>query len=189
MVKFQRPIIFRDKKATTLQEDQTSQQLRQEGGFTRIKGTEDLSSRILFADTFFVNVESVYRSDLTELLKKAPSQRTPEEVERLNYLQDYLVMFEAYRACKKCAMAWCVANEDEDMSRRFSSFETFFTRNWKNPQKVKTIIEMAMYLVDLSFKELHVAPAPTIMIQNYPKGSQINLGLSDGESAEEKVKE
>jgi hypothetical protein len=175
MVRFQWPIKRGKRNASTLQEDQTSQNLKIEAGLTKIHGTEDLASRIQFTDEFFTNVMNEFHIQLKQLLAK--KKKTPEDIKLIETLNAYLVNFEAYRAVKKAGMAWSTAGQDHDMSKRYMAFETYFTRNWRDPDEVKKILRFAMYLADISFKEIHVEQAPTIIVQSLPQGHRIDLGV------------
>ncbi|MDH5481597.1 MAG: hypothetical protein OEY22_01765 [Candidatus Bathyarchaeota archaeon] len=174
MVKFQWPIRRGKATSSTLAGDQTSQSLKLEAGLTTIKGTEDLASRIRFTDDFFTNILNEFHAQLKQLLQK--KDKTPEDIELISMLNAYLVNFESYRAVKKSGMAWSIAGQDHDMSKRYMAFETYFTRNWRNPDEVKKILRFAMYLLDISFKENHVEPAPSIIVQSLPSGPRIDLG-------------
>lgn len=180
------PIAREKRKPSTLAEAETSKELRIEAGLTNIKGTEDLASRIRFTDDFFSNMINYALDQLRLLLKK--KQRTPEDEELIQLLNSYLANLEAYRAVKKSGMAWSTSGDDREMSQRYIAFETYFTRNYQNPWEVRKIIRMAMYLLDISFKQPHVEPASTIVVQSIPKGSNINLGDWGGSGSEEQVR-
>jgi hypothetical protein len=187
LVHLQWPIARGKRKSSTLTEADTSGQLRAEAGLTKIRGTEDLASRIGFTDDFFAAMINHTIRQLDLLIRK--TNKSPQDLEEIQLLNGYLANWEAYRAVKKSGMAWSTSGEDHDMSQRYRAFETYFTRNWQDPWEVKKIVRMAMYMLDISFKQPHVDPAPTIIVQSMPKGSSINLGDWGGEaaSAEEKV--
>ena len=190
MVRLQWPIARGKRTSSTLAEADTSGQLRAEAGLTKIRGTEDLASRIGFTDDFFANMINHTIHQLNPLINKRGKDKSPQDLEEIRLLNGYLANWEAYRAVKKSGMAWSTSGEDHDMSIRYRAFETYFTRNWQDPWEVKKIVRMAMYLLDISFKQPHVDPAPTIIVQSMPKGSSINLGdwgSGEGGSSEEKV--
>jgi len=181
------PITRGKRTATTLAEAETSKELRIEAGLTSIRGTEDLASRIKFTDDFFAAMINHTIKQLDKLVSR--QNKTPEDLHMINVLNGYLANWESYRAVKKSGMAWCTSGENREMSQRYIAFETYFTRNWQDPWETKKIVRMAMYLLDISFKEPHVAPASTIVVQSLPKGNSINLGDwgAEGAGSQEKV--
>lgn len=173
MVYLQFPLRRGKRPVTTLAEDETSKGLRVEAGLRNIKGTEDLASRIKFVDEFFSNVVDNMQRQLDQFVRKP--KKTKMDLEQMKILNEHIVNFEAYRATKKSAMAWSIAGEDPEMSKKYSAFETFFTRNWQNPWEAKKIMRFSQYLLDLSFKNIHVEPAPQIVVQSLPSGHRISF--------------
>jgi hypothetical protein len=170
------------KKATTLAGDETSKELRTEAGLRKIKATEDLADRIKFTDEFFVEITDMYKKELDVLLRK--KEKTPEDLKQIETLNAYLTNFQAYRAVKKSAMAWNVAGENDQMAKKFRAFEIYFTKHWADLHETKKILRFAMFLLDISFRELHVLPAETIIVQTPMTGTRISFEQSKEENVE-----
>jgi hypothetical protein len=136
----------------------------------------------MFTDDFFVEVTGQFKRELDTLLHK--KSQTPQDLKRINILNAYLVNFQAYRAVKKSAMAWSVAGENDQMAKKFRAFEIYFTKHWSDEHETKKILRFAMFLLDVSFRELHVEPAETIIVQTPVQGTRISFEQSKEENVE-----
>ena len=172
MVKLQWPLTRR--KDEKKQSDILESQLRTEGALTQVKATEYVIKRNEFTDDFLANMCKVIDDQVKALMKN--KSRSVKDEELLSFKTAQLINFEAYRALKRAGMQWSVAGEDTDMSERYSAYEQIFCRNWNNPVYQELLYACAMYLLDISYKEKHVEPAPTVIFQTLGQSPRISLG-------------
>jgi hypothetical protein len=102
------------------------------------------------------------------LLKKA--NPSVEMQEQINLLEKEVTLWTYYKQFKKASAPWATAGEDHDMSKRLRSAEIFFYRNLEKPEMWSLLMMSLQYVTDICYKEWHVAPAPTILIQSMPSG-------------------
>lgn len=177
MVKFQWPIKREKHNAKGLEDGISSQQLRAEAGLKGIDREEDLSCRIKGEDECNTRIINHMLDQLIILLEK--TEKTVQDMELIRIYNAWLVNWEQYRATRKVAVAWSVAGEDHDMSKRYRAYETYFSRNWQSEWETKKIMRFSAYMRSICYKDKHVEPYDRVIIQSLPSSQRIYLGEKD----------
>jgi hypothetical protein len=166
---------FSKQKKQSFIDEPLEKQLRMEAGLTAIKGTEYTKLRIENSDegiTEFINLKI---QQLNRLEKK--TSMSEQEEEKVNRLLKEIRLWIFYRQFKRASAPWATAGEDHDMSVRLRATEIFFFRNVDKSDIWNMVMMVLQYVSDLCYKEWHVAPAPTVLIQSFPQlGSRVGLG-------------
>lgn len=154
--------VTREKKEGFIDEP-LERQLRVEGGLTAIKGTEYTKLRVERSDAGISEIISLKVKQLNMLMAKANGSKELET--HIEQLQKEVVLWTFYKQYKRASAPWATAGEDHDMSERLRAVEIFFFRNLDKPVMWNMSMQLLQYVSDVCYKEWHVAPAPTIMVQ------------------------
>lgn len=161
MVKWQWPIT-REKKTGFIDEP-LANQMRSEAGLTAIKGTEYTKLRVERADAGITEIITLRVREYDRLAKKAKLSK--EEEAFIDKLQKEITLWTFYKQYKRASAPWATAGEDHDMSEKLRATEIFFFRNLDKPWMWNMSMQILQYISDVCYKEWHVAPAPTIIVQ------------------------
>jgi len=186
-MKLQWPIRRDKRKATGLEEGVTAQELKTEAGLRGIQAEEDLANRIKFEDECNANIINHILDQLIILLKK--DKPTEQDKELIQTMNAWLVSWEEYRATRKTAVAWSIAGDDYNMSKRYRAYETYFSRRWPEPWESKKIMRFSAYMRDISYRERHVEPAPRIVVWGMPSGMGSRIDLARVMEASKRMEE
>lgn len=167
-MKMQWPVT-REKKTGFIDEP-LERQMRSEAGLTAIKGTEYTKLRVERADAGVSEIIQLKVKQLNLLMTKANGAEDLDA--RIDKLQKEVVLWTFYKQYKRASAPWATAGEDHDMSEKLRATEIFFFRNLDKPWMWNMSMQILQYISDVCYKEWHVAPAPTIIVQTMPTGSR-----------------
>ena len=173
---------FRRKKATTMVHDITDNQLRAEAGITALKGSEQTDNRIQWTDESLIDDLNFLADTITELLKK--KKRTPQDDMVLAKLMQEHSLISSRRYNYKTGVPFAGAGESQSMSDRYSGLEVLQACNEGFEEFDDLLKAMHRYFTQISFKDKHGEPSPTVMI-NTP-ALLTRSGSPIGETAEGK---
>lgn len=135
--------------------------LKVEAGFGEIDTQEDLHKRLEVIQLPFVEMINVLIKEAEILLQK--NMRTPQDEQRLQELNSQIFNMLLHKTNKVVATAFSVAGEDRDMSERYAALEEFYVEAWDKPRIKNLLQDSEMYMLDISFRDKHVGPAPHIL--------------------------
>jgi len=167
MVKLQWPI--KKQQPSSFIDEPLEKQLRMEAGITAIKGVEYTKLRISHSDEGITEIINLKIKQLNSLFNR---QSTEELEKRIEKLQREITLWTFYKQYKRASAPWATAGEDHDMSHRLRQMEIFFFRNLDNPDMWDLVMMALQYVSDICFKEWHVAPAPTVLVQTMNMGNR-----------------
>ena len=162
-------------KKTDFIDEPLERQLRAEAGLTAVKGTEFTKLRVERSDEGITELINLKISMLNDLLKK--KNKSKEDQSRLDMLTKEINLWTFYKQFKRASAPWATAGEDHDMSERLRATEVLFFRNLDKPSRWGMAMMVLQYVSDVCYKEWHVAPAPTILIQTPVSG--YSRGISE----------
>jgi hypothetical protein len=177
------PNWFRKKKKDTFIDEPMEKQLRAEGAFSAIKGTEYTKLRVRDVDNTVIDIINMKVDQYNRLKNK--KKLTVQDEELLNQLVDEIPLWRLYLMWIKAHSPWATGAEDRGSSERACALEKLFYRNIDNPVAYPMLRMALSYNCNISWKEWHVAPAPTVIIHNpQGQGGSINLAAADTKTEE-----
>lgn len=166
-------------KPLSFADQEMQSKLRIETGFSEIDVQQDTRRRLEIIQMPFLEMINELKDEINLLLKKKP--RSAQDEEQLSELRTKIFNLLLHKSNKMVATAWSIAAEDRDMSERYSALESFFARVWNDPSYATLLFDAEMYMLDISFREKHVGPAPHILIQSLPTAGRIGFATKEEE--------
>lgn len=160
-LKLQWPIRRAEKDTWTSQNLET--QLLSKG-FSAVQGTDMTKFRIRGSDEGISEIVDMLKNE-HDLFIKSKQEWTPQDLETLNAMKKQLMIWIYYKHFKRASVPFAAANEDSFMAKKLQRMEIYYYRNLEKPLMWHRIMRCLQFVNDITYKEWHIEPPPTLMFQ------------------------